>query len=374
MSSTYLQEIWDQDLATTPQAPADWLWHGLLKGGSTTLLTALWKAGKTTLLSLLLARRKAGGTLGGLAVKPGKTVVITEEDPALWAEGVRLHDFGSQVCFFSRPFLHIPRPGEWQDLLDRLVALREQHGTDLAVLDPLAPLLRAENTARSVLDTLMPLAALTRRGMAVLALHHPGRGPDRLGQAARGSGALLGHVDISIEMRHPGGDPLTRRRRFLAWSRYPETPRQLLLELNPEGTDYLPVPDDGVTDDFPEGWTVLRMVLEDAPRKLTRLEILNEWPADFDKPSAKTLWKWLTRAVDGGLVACEGSGRKRDPFRYWLPERLAAWRKKNPFQEVLEQHARDRERLYKALQENTWPDRAPQAGTGLADGDADSDS
>jgi hypothetical protein len=35
-----------------------------------------------------------------------------------------------------------------------------------------------------------------------------------LGQAARGSGALLDHVDISIEMRHPGGDLLILQRYF----------------------------------------------------------------------------------------------------------------------------------------------------------------
>src|SRR5258708_9678650 len=47
--------------------------------------------------------------------------------------------------------------------------------------------------------------------------------------------ALLAHVDVSIEMRCPGGDPLTRRRRVVALSRHQETPRPLLLELNAHG-------------------------------------------------------------------------------------------------------------------------------------------
>jgi hypothetical protein len=87
----------------------------------------------------------------------------------------------------------------------------------------------------------MPLMALTRAGIALLLLHHPGRGYRPIGQAARGSGALLGHVDVSIEMRHPGGNPMTRRRRFLSLSRHAETPRKLLLEWSADGTDYLPV-------------------------------------------------------------------------------------------------------------------------------------
>jgi hypothetical protein len=34
-----------------------------------------------------------------------------------------------------------------------------------------------------------------------------------------------------------------------------------------------------------------------------------------------TLWRWLSGAAAQGLVRHEGTGRPRDPFRYWLPER-----------------------------------------------------
>ncbi len=106
--------------------------------------------------------------------------------------------------------------------------------------------------------------------------------------------ALLGHVDISIDMRRPGGDPMTRRRRFLCLSRFTETPRQLLLEVNAAGTDYLPVaePEAGA-DGFQAYLDTFQMVLEDAPQKLTRDDILAEWPADFDKPGATQLKLWL---------------------------------------------------------------------------------
>jgi hypothetical protein len=135
----------------------------------------------------------------------------------------------------------------------------------------------------------------------------------------------LGHVDISIEMRHPGGSPHTRRRRFLSLSRHADTPRQLLLELNAEATDYIEVPDTN-EDRFQANWEVLRSVLLQAPQKLTRLDILDEWPEDFDEPNATTLSHWLNRAVERSLIAREGSGLKSDPFRFWLPEREAVWR------------------------------------------------
>jgi hypothetical protein len=163
---------------------------------------------------------------------------------------------------------------------------------------------------------------LTSWGMAVLLLHHPAKGDNLIGQAARGSGALLGHVDISIEMRHPGGDPFTRRRRFLALSRHAETPRQLLLELNPEGSDYVPVPDEPDTADQ-AGWQACRTVLEGASQKLTRQDILALWPVDLARPDPATLWKWLNRAVKCNQVARDGSGTRNDPYRYWLPGKEA---------------------------------------------------
>src|SRR5262245_15858029 len=78
------------------------------------------------------------------------------------------------------------------------------------------------------------------------------------------------------------------------------------------------------------------MVLENAPQKLTRLEILGEWPPDLDKPSASNLAKWLARSVLRGLVTLEGNGRRANPFRYWLPEREAVW-KQGPLYDVLEE-------------------------------------
>src|SRR5205807_622785 len=153
-----------------------------------------------------------------------------------------------------------------------------------------------------IFDALLPLGALTRQGMAVSLAHHAGKGERPIGDAPRGSTALLGHVDISIEMRQPGGNPLTRRRRLAALSRCDETPRQLLIELNAEATEYLAVADE-IVDDFLANWDQVRDVHAEAPQKLTRLDILDEWPDDFEKPGRATLWRWLARAVEMQQVA-----------------------------------------------------------------------
>src|SRR5262245_3812469 len=109
-------EIWSDEIPLAREEPAGWLWHGLIAPGNLTLLTSQWKAGKTTLLSVLLGLRVAGGTLGGQPVRPGKTVVVTEEPLSLWAGRVKKHHLGGSVCFIPRPFQTIPTQEEWLGL------------------------------------------------------------------------------------------------------------------------------------------------------------------------------------------------------------------------------------------------------------------
>lgn len=346
-ATPFPQEVWDKEVASMPESAADWLLHGFVARGNMTLLTSMWKAGKTTLLAHLLARRASGQPLLGHPVVPGKTVVISEEPRSLWADRCRKFDFGGKLCLFPQPFPHLPSAEQWQRLMDRVGELQAEHGIDLLVIDSLTHFLRAENVARGVLDLLMPVRALTARGLAALFMHHPRRQGGQ-GVAGRGHGALHTEIDISIEMRHAGDNLDSRARRFFCLSRHAETPRHFVFELNADGADYTVLPAD--EDGFNEHWDVLRMVLEDAPQKLTRQDILDEWPADFPKPSGVTLWKWLTSALKDRLIQVEGTGRKRDALRYWVAAAEARWRE-NPLYEFAEQQARQLNRPFVSLRE-----------------------
>jgi hypothetical protein len=222
------------ELLSGAPAGVDWLWEGFLALGGVTLLTSRWKAGKTTLLSVLLARLGSGGELAGRAVRPGKALVLTEEDTHLWARRARALGMGDQVCWLCRPFPGKPTPDQWRQLIDTARDLHGKAGADLFVIDPLAVFLPVadENNAGPLLEALVPLRTLTAEGMAVLLLHHPRKAPAAAGSAARGSGALAGFADVLIEMDHcEGALPDDRRRRLRAWSRDPATPAQWKLEL-----------------------------------------------------------------------------------------------------------------------------------------------
>jgi hypothetical protein len=310
---------------TAPQVP--WLWRGYLAPGNLTLLTSQWKAGKTTLVATLLARLATGGTLAGLPVRAGRAVVVSEESIDHWQARAAALKFGQAVGFICRPFRGRPTPADWEGLIDHLVALHAERPLDLVVIDPLASFLpvRTENDAATMLAALLPLQRLTTRGIAGLVLHHPRKGESAPGRAARGSGALTGYADVLIEMDwvgEPHADD--RRRKLMAFSRHPETTRRLAIERTADGTDYVSL-GDFTEFEQADGWTVLQMVLEDAHRKLTPQAVRDQWPADYPRPADVTLWRWLDAAVADGRVKKGGTGRRSQPFVYWLPAKEEEW-------------------------------------------------
>jgi hypothetical protein len=330
-----LAEEWTDNLTTTEPDPA-WIWRGLIAPRQITLMTGLWKAGKTTLLSHLLFRRNCAGTLLGQPVRPGVTAVVSEEMRAQWRSRAEKLPPGPNVCFFFRPFFGRPTRAQFDDLITQLLQLQERRALDLAVFDPLACFLpaRVENSAEHVIAALAPLRRLTDAGIAVLLPHHPAKGNPSPGQAARGSGALSAFADILLELRlGNAGDPTDRRRILFGYSRSPATPPVLRFELNADGSDYNLLTEKP-SGDFPRYWPVLFGVLEEAPDKLTRLQILDSWPADFPRPSLVTLWRWLDTACERALIRCEGTGRSADPFRYWLTAREQEWLK-NPIYRLI---------------------------------------
>jgi hypothetical protein len=317
------QPVWAHDLANAGGGDIPWLWHGFLAPGKTTLLTSQWKSGKTTLAAILLARLKEGGQVAGLDLRPGKAVIISEESSQDWYQRSRKLAFGDHLCWFIRPFRGRPSFRDWQALQDTILDLHAAHHFDLAVIDPLLQFLPAasENSATGMIDFLSTLNRFKEAGMALWLPHHPRKGRVLPGQAARGSGALSGFVDIIMEKDfYKAADSTDRRRCITAYSRSDQTPRRLVIELNAEGTDYLNR-GEFEPDDFMENWKHVRGVLQESRTKLTRKEILDNWPPDYPAPSSITLYRWLEHALKLRLVNHDGLGTKAYPFHYWLVER-----------------------------------------------------
>ena len=214
-----------------------WVWTGYLARMHTTLFTGLWKAGKTTLLAWLLKVFATGGNLGGV-VQQAKVLVISEESKALWSRRREDLGLGDHVHIIARPFLGRPSAPQWQGFINHLARLVRMVGYDVVVFDTLGAFwpVSDENDAAKVQTALMLLNALTEAGAAVLLNHHPRKGDGNEGQASRGSGALPGFVDIILELRRYEPENRDDRRRALTcYSRFDESPAEVVLELTEAG-------------------------------------------------------------------------------------------------------------------------------------------
>lgn len=318
-----IQPLRPSDLANAAHQRLSWLWHGYLAPGKVTALISPPKSGKTTLLSHLLARFAAGGQLAALPVTTARVLVISEESASDWDARCRQLALGPNVRFLCRPFQGArPTDADWLALIAGVEALHREEPLDLVVIDALAALLPgyAETCAPKMLDCLLPLQALANLGPAVWLLHHPAKAKRADGQTSRGTGALTGFADIVMEMScYRRARSRDRRRRICAYSRYVETPRHLIVELNAEATDYLV----RTAADTPaaQPWPAVQDILASAHQKLSQQDILKWWPEEEKCPDRTTLGRWLKRATQQGAIHCTGTGLRNDPVVYWLPER-----------------------------------------------------
>jgi hypothetical protein len=310
----------DQLDAAGINPPIDWLWNGYLARGSLTLLTSLWKAGKTTLLTGLLQRLADGGPFLDRDCSPAKALIISEESRELWAARTRTMPVGPHARLMLRPFVTRPTPAAWQGLIDHALDLRAAGEIDLLAVDPLASFLpgHSECDAGTLLEMLHPLQRLASAGAAVLILHHPRKRSADEGSAARGSGALLGFVDIILELHRFGGlQSDERRRRLIGLSRHAETPRRVAYQWDPATGMFMTVTD-LFEQRYRDNWAQVHAILAKRESAATHHELLADWPSDREPPAPSVLYEWLNRAFDEKLIRREAQGRRTDPYRYRL--------------------------------------------------------
>jgi hypothetical protein len=297
-----------------------WLWDGVIALEAITLLSAPEKTGKTTLLSLLLDRLRQGGQLLGRAVRPGRTVLVSEENKTLWEQRQPPLDFGPDLEF-HRPIHDRPTPGRWRRFTDHLLGHLWNTCFDLLVIDSVMRFLPAgPNNPAAMRDALCELRMLAEEGTAVLLLHQACSVRSR----SRARGPLTAFADILIDMQIPPGTGCPRCRHFHGIGRYPGTLPFVAAELNAEGTDYLVLPDAPPQPARDPALETLRQLLSQSPTPLTRQEIVARWPATEPPPRPDSLWRCLMRGCELGLFIRTGAGNRAEAFRYGLAERESA--------------------------------------------------
>jgi archaellum biogenesis ATPase FlaH len=299
-----------------------WRWRGFLAVGVITLLIGLWKSGKSTFLSHLLKMFQDGDNLGG-ELLPCRILLISEEGGSKWIERRDNLQISDHVHVFCRPFKIRPDSKTWQRFLVYLAEIIKRDGFDLVIFDTLTQMwpVNDENDAAKVLSALTPLYRIVDAGAALFLIHHPGKTDLQEARASRGSGALPGFVDIILEMRRYEPENQDSRRRVLkAYSRFDETPGEVVLELTESG--YVMV---GSKSEVKQAdrFAVIKGLLPEQPPGLTPDEILNNWPPDgVAKPGTRTLRYDLKAGEGQKLWETTGEGKKGDPIRYSILARF----------------------------------------------------
>jgi len=320
MPTTTFQPTPMTGAANRPQvAPRAWLWDGYLAPGDITLLTAPTKTGKTTLLTGLLRCLAAGELFLGRPVTAGKALIASEESQEQWDDRLERLPVGPHSQLLARPFTGLPTADEWNALIDEACLMRLDGQLDLFVVDAIVNFLPGAWESNSVLlvDALNPLHRLTKKGAAVLLMHHPRIRKSEPGLSARGSSALVGYVDIALELSRYGrlrSD--APRRKIESLSRNPRTPERLVYELDADGA-FTPLGDLTAVD-FERNWAQVLAILKARGAAATHHDLLEDWPTDQEKPPGSSLYHWLKRAFAEKRIRREGCGTRTSQWRYRL--------------------------------------------------------
>jgi archaellum biogenesis ATPase FlaH len=288
---------------TIDKTPIDWIWEGFLAKGQITLFSSLWKTGKTTLTCWLLKSIEDSLSFIGKETKSVNVLVISEESDAIWARRKEEFDFGQTTWVNTRPLNRRMTTSEWLEFLERTVDFCKEKNIDLVIIDTLSTFwpVRDENDAPQVSSALLPLNKLQEENLAVLLIHHDRKSGGEEGTASRGSGALPSYVDVIVEFRRFDASKREDSRRVIkTYSRYEETPHEIVIELTTNGYEVQGTKAQVAQQDKMK---LLLTILPDNPASYSIEQLLGEWPEEYGKPPHKTtLYRWLKKLQEEVLV------------------------------------------------------------------------
>jgi hypothetical protein len=291
-----------RELADDPalMQPPEFVVGGLLPLGCLALLYGPPKSGKTTLAAHIAGAVALGRPFLGRAVEARPSLYCDFERPrkltlARLMEPLAEVDTPETLRLYNGPPFHVANLRE---------TLKET-GARFVVLDTLLRLLRPhdENDAAEMSRLLAPWADLAHEtGVTLVAVHHDRKSQGSHGEGIRGSSAILGTVDLALNLRREGTGEDDGRRRLELVSNFDGLPSQLVLAR--EGGTYRVAPS-AAEERRGRLLTTLGSNPEPAKTIADRLGLTRQAIHDD-----------LAALVAEGRVRRQGSGRKNDPHLF----------------------------------------------------------
>lgn len=174
----------------------------------------------------------------------------------------------------------------------------------------------SENNAGAALQAIEPLKKAAAADIAVLSIRHERKGGGEVGEAARGSSAFGGAVDMVCALRRPDGQGPDTVRIIHAHSRLPDVPRQLTIDRTDDGYCL-------VEGARPQAERAAASLLQIIPvgrdKAVTMRELLT-----LTRLSRPTVQKALYLALDAETICRDTSDERGAGFVYWRPSEAAA--------------------------------------------------
>ncbi|MBF0594599.1 MAG: bifunctional DNA primase/polymerase [Candidatus Omnitrophica bacterium] len=299
-----------KELSERELEEVEWIWRGYLGAGIVTLFSARPKVGKTTLLfHLLKATLAKGKFLGHETFLKKKILLLSEEPLSLLKRRIEKHGLESD------DFLIIPRfrLRNWAEAVAYVNHGVVKEGVELVVIDTVAAFwgVQNENDATHIMEALRPIQEVVQKHkVALLLIHHLRKADGEEGTAHRGSGALVGAVEIVLEM---GKRPSSKEQRLLnGIGRYEETPSEVVIELREDGYHALGSPDQTSFEEVRV--KVLAVVSDHMEAPIDSKAIEDRLPEP--KPKKTNLKDVLANLTSTGLVEQIGKGVRNSPYLY----------------------------------------------------------
>jgi hypothetical protein len=305
---TNFNPIRADELMNNPPSPIEWIWDNYLPTGTLVVVSSAPKVGKSTLTySLAVAIAQGRAFLEFPTKRTGVLILAVEEHP---------RDIHARLLHFGMNAEDPIHVHAWK--LDcspvTIAALKEyieRENIGFVLLDTLSQYwdIMDENNNDQVKNACSPFSILARETNAVVVLVHHQRKSDGNGvQQIRGASALSGSVDQILMLDKRQGGAKTQRI-LRGFGRYPDTPDELIIEL--DGTEYRNL---GSSNDLSLAAKCekVRNVLTDKGKTVEEL-------TSATGLAKKAVDKALTEMEQMEEVVKTGKGVRGAPFRYQQP-------------------------------------------------------
>jgi len=296
---------------TTPAEPA-WIFEGYVARGTLALIAGKPKAGKSTLVCAIVDAITSGATTFlDRHVATGDVLYVTEEGAITLRQKLprtgRLHVLTRERAW--------PKPA-WPALIAGAITEAQRTKAVAIVIDSLsfwaefgADKEKDNSSVQAVMDK---LHAATRLGIAVILVHHQRKGGGEDTEAVRGGNAIVGAVDVVIELETIAKAPRTHRR-LIAVGRWPQTPGALVIDRDPAtGAWGVHGQGDNRADTAHIAWRkAILAALPDTPPGLTLDQLETDLAED-----RRTWAPALTQLLDDGTITRTGEGVRGNPYQH----------------------------------------------------------